>query len=295
MNIFQLRCFLSVANTLSFAAAATLMNVSQPAISHQIKALESELNAKLFRRSTRVVELTAEGQAFIPDAKSMVAIADHAMLRFSHSDKQQLQILTIGCSSYTHLELLTEVLRELSDDFPSLHPRLLVVPHDQLFHLLETETADIVFDFREDEESKKTLVFTELCQSALVCVCRVDHPAAQKERMTSSDLAQEKLIFCDPITLAPDIANLQWKLVEGRNPADLHFCSSSEAAVILAKAGFGLAILPELLVQGREALVKAEIEGAPKLSFGMFYKPSPADTLLRKFIQRAKTLFEHRD
>lgn len=167
MNIFQLRCFLSVANTLSFAAAATLMNVSQPAISHQIKSLESELNAKLFRRSTRVVELTAEGQAFIPDAKSMVAIADHAMLRFSHSDKQQLQILTIGCSSYTHLELLTEVLRELSDDFPSLHPRLLVVPHDQLFHLLETETADIVFDFREDEESKKTLVFTELCQSGL--------------------------------------------------------------------------------------------------------------------------------
>ena len=60
MNIFQLSCFLAVANSLSFARAAEQMNISQPAITHQIKALESELNVKLFRRSTRLVEITPE-------------------------------------------------------------------------------------------------------------------------------------------------------------------------------------------------------------------------------------------
>ncbi len=65
MNIFQLSCFLAVANSLSFARAAEQMNISQPAITHQIKSLESELNVKLFHRSTRLVEITPEGQSFI--------------------------------------------------------------------------------------------------------------------------------------------------------------------------------------------------------------------------------------
>ena len=86
MNIFQLNCFLAVASSLSFAHAAKQMNVSQPAITNQIKTLEAELNAKLFRRSTRLVELTPEGQAFIADAKQIVAIAEQAKMRFSNPD-----------------------------------------------------------------------------------------------------------------------------------------------------------------------------------------------------------------
>ena len=75
MNTFQLECFLAVANTLSFARAAEELNVSQPTVTHQIKSLEDELNAKLFIRSTRMVEITPEGQSFITDAKSMIMIA----------------------------------------------------------------------------------------------------------------------------------------------------------------------------------------------------------------------------
>ena len=84
MNIFQLSCFLAVANSLSFARAAEQMNISQPAITHQIKSLESELNVKLFHRSTRLVEITPEGQSFITDAKNIVAIAGQAKVRFSN-------------------------------------------------------------------------------------------------------------------------------------------------------------------------------------------------------------------
>ena len=87
MNTFQLSCYLAVANTLSFARAAQQMNISQPAITHQIKTLETELNVKLFRRSTRMVELTPEGQAFLSDAQSMVAIAQSAKLRFGNPEE----------------------------------------------------------------------------------------------------------------------------------------------------------------------------------------------------------------
>ena len=61
MNTFQLTCFLTLAETLSFAKAARLLNVTQPAVTHQIHSLEEELNAKLFKRTTRSVEITQEG------------------------------------------------------------------------------------------------------------------------------------------------------------------------------------------------------------------------------------------
>lgn len=291
MNTFQLSCFLAVANSLSFARAAEQMCISQPAVTHQIKTLESELNAKLFRRSTRLVEITPEGQAFLYDAKSMVSIAEQAKLRFSDRQDRPVEVLSVGCSSYTQLVLLTEILNGLLDQHPNLHPRLHVVPHDQLFHLLETETAHVVLDIREGGEAGAKLTFRELRRSSLTCVCRRDDPLAGRDAVSTQELANEKLIFCDPITLDPEIAKLQWKLAEGRNPADIHFCSSAEASVVLAEAGFGLAILPEIMVPAGANLKTIQIEDAPKLSFGMFYKPYPGDLLLKHFIQSAKKHF----
>lgn len=295
MNTFQLSCFLAVANFLSFARAAEQLNVSQPAITHQIKMLESELNVKLFRRSTRLVEITPEGQAFISDAKSMVAIAEQAKLRFSDSQDRPMEVFSIGCSSYTQLELLTEVLHDLSVQHSNLHPRLHVVPHEQLFHLLETETAHVILDIREGGGTNTKLIFKELQRSCLVCVCRKDCFPAEKESLSIRELADERLIFCDPITLDPEIAKLQWKLAEGRNPADIHFCSSAEASVVLADAGFGLAILPELMIPSENNLKILKIEEAPRLSFGIFYKPSPNDLLLKHFIQSARKHFSNSD
>lgn len=82
MNTFQLTCFLTVAETLSFARAAELLHVTQPAVTHQIKVLEQELGVQLFFRSTRSVLLTTEGKLFLGDAKSIVAMEKLAKSRF---------------------------------------------------------------------------------------------------------------------------------------------------------------------------------------------------------------------
>lgn len=290
MNTFQLRCFLAVANSLSFARAAGQVQISQPAITHQIKSLEDELGVKLFRRTTRMVELTPEGEAFIADARSMVAIEDQAKLRFRHPDDRAIEPLSIGCGSYIQLGLLAETLRALSAHSPALHPRLFVLPRDRLFHLLETGGADAVLDIREGGEGGD-FAFEELRQSALVCACRADHPMAGRAGASIRDLASEALIFCDPITLSPDIARLQWKLLEGRGPSDAHFCDSPDSAVVLARAGFGLAILPELFVPDAGGLAKVKLEDAPGLSFGMFYRSANGSAALARLIRAARRQF----
>ncbi|MFR8087616.1 MAG: LysR family transcriptional regulator [Lachnospirales bacterium] len=75
MNTFQIDCFIQVAETLNFARAAERLNVTQPAVTHQIRSLEEELGVKLFRRTTRIVELTQEGILFLEDARNIAAIS----------------------------------------------------------------------------------------------------------------------------------------------------------------------------------------------------------------------------
>ena len=87
MNTFQLICFLTVADTLSFARAAAQLHVTQPAVTHQIKVLEQELGVPLFYRSTRSVILTRDGQSFLEDARRIIAIEHQAKSRFDNPEK----------------------------------------------------------------------------------------------------------------------------------------------------------------------------------------------------------------
>lgn len=291
MNTFQLSCFLAVANSLNFAKAAEQMNISQPAITHQIKSLETELNVKLFYRSTRLVELTAEGRSFLSDAQSIVAIAAQAKLRFHDPREKPAEKLSIACSSYYQLLLLSNSLHELREQVPNLRPLLSVVPQEQLLQLLDRGTADVICDVQDGTKFSGKYTFKELCQSPIVCVCREDHPLANVESVSMRELQPYPLVFCNPINLAPEMANMQWKLAEGRNPSDLYFCDSIEAAVVLASAGFGLAVLPRLFAPINRQLVTVSLNDAPQLSFGMFYKPYPGDDVLRKLIQISKQHF----
>ena len=74
MNTFQLECFLAVAENLNFARAAEQLNITQPAVTHQIRSLEQELNTKLFHRTTRSVSLTSAGILLMDDARQILQI-----------------------------------------------------------------------------------------------------------------------------------------------------------------------------------------------------------------------------
>lgn len=291
MNTFQLSCFLAVANTLSFAQAAKQVNISQPAITNQIRSLESELGAQLFHRTTRIVELTAEGQAFVEDAKNIITIAERARHRFSSTGHDKMDSISIACSSFAMFDLLPAILQELAACCTNLHPRLYTVPHNQLLKLLETEAADVLFDMSMGAEVTKKFTFQELKQCELVCVCPKDHPLAKQTSISKTDLENETLIFCNPMNLSPDIASLQWQFAREKSPVSSHYCDSAEAAVLLTASRLGIAILPELAVTKDERVVKVQMENAPKLSFGLFCRSRPSSGTVQKFIQITKQHF----
>ncbi|NUT40503.1 MAG: LysR family transcriptional regulator, partial [Thermoactinospora sp.] len=78
MELQQLRYVLAVAETSNFTRAAERCLVVQSALSHQIAALERELGARLFERTSRRVRLTPAGEAFLPEARACLEAADRA-------------------------------------------------------------------------------------------------------------------------------------------------------------------------------------------------------------------------
>lgn len=287
MNTFQLKCFLAAAATLNFARAAERINVSQPTITHQIKSLEDELNVRLFNRSTRFVELTAEGETFISDAKSMLAIEVQAKTRFNSLSDKPVEVISVGCGNYIQLAMLSDILSQMKEVYPNLHPRLLVAPIEQLEQNLGTERLDILFAIEDPASVKSGAKYKELLVSHVVCIGRRSDRMTGKESISVDDLKKESLIFCDPMSLTPEMAKLQFRLIEDRDPKSIHICSSSMTAYILARSGFGIALLPDLLIPNDPEMMKIKLTNAPTLSFGLYYKPSVGDSVLRQFISLA--------
>lgn len=284
MNTFQLSCFLAVADALNFARAAERMNISQPSISHQIQSLENELHTKLFRRSTRSVEITQEGLTFLHDARNIVALSERAKKRFEATE-QKTQLLSIGCCSYAQLGLLSRALKKLAQSFPGLHPDIRIVSYDLLHKLLEDGQIHAGLLLKTEKRKMSHAVFKPLKKCPVVCVCSPDHPLARKTAVRSEELSAERLILFSPAHAIPDVVQLQWCFADNRSPSELFFCDTAEAAATLAASDFGVAVLPEVFVPPVQDIAVIPIKKTDAFSFGVYYEPEMMTPLLNEFIE----------
>lgn len=290
LNTIQLTCFLAVAETLNFARAAEQLHITQPAVTHQIRSLESELNTKLFRRTTRTVELTHAGFMFLNDARSMLEIAGRAVARFSDPSFQEVLRFSVGCPSYAQLFSFPDIFRNLRELYPQLYPNFQVAPFQHLLKMLEEESLDVVIGFHETDVKKNSALFRELKQIPLFCVCTEDSPLAAFSHVTAADFGHERLVLHAPFQAPPGVMTYQRSLASKRLPSELYFCESPETVLVLVAAGFGASVLPELFIPPDVTLVKIPIADAKPLSMGIYYKTLQGNPVLRDFIRLAREI-----
>ena len=96
VELRQLRYFVAVAEELHFRRAAARLHISQPPLSQQISRLEEELGCRLLTRSRRRVELTAAGEAFLRDARAMLAELDVAVATVRRIETGQAGVLRVN-------------------------------------------------------------------------------------------------------------------------------------------------------------------------------------------------------
>ena len=292
MNIFQLECFLTVADYLSFARAAEELHISQPAVTHQIKALEEELHVKLFRRTTRFVELTTEGMAFLEDARKIVTISRQAVKRFESADEGEIVHLAVGCDSRYQLPLLTRALEQLREVHPNVHPRLTMLPGKQLLAFVENGSLDAALGVRDRSAEKGRLRYRELRKLQVICLCGEAHPLARMEQVTEAALQEEPLIVQPPGFAPAEVARIQLRLLENKKPSQLFFCELPEVAVLLTRAGYGVSILPDIFDGPEAGLEKRSLAETEPLSFGVYCRAEEESAPLRDFLRLIRELWE---
>lgn len=182
MNSTQLNCFLAVADSLSFARASERLHITQPAVTHQINSLESELGVKLFKRTTRTVELTKEGFSFITDAKSILNTMAMAKMRFAVQEKIEPAPFFIGCG-LRELVFLPDLIHSMFIKYPNLHPYTKTIPFPALMSQLQNESIDVLFGLQGMTKPRQNCRFLELTKAPIVCAMPKGHPLSSQKKI----------------------------------------------------------------------------------------------------------------
>ena len=281
MNTTQLECFVTVAEGLNFSKAAVSLKMTQPAVSHQIRSLEEELEVKLFRRTSKNVSLTQEGLLFLADAHLILKTALTARKRLE--DHTHFIPFELGCHNHLEMNLLPPVLKILSQDFPLLRPAIHLVPFPALLDMVENGQLHAALGIKE-EQKKSPLSFKDLFSAPICCICSPDHPLAGHETLTKRQLSGT-LIACSPRHIPDSVFAVQNSLLMNLSPEQRFLTESLESALTLAKAGLGYTLYPQIPGIHEPGLCAIPVTTLPAVSFGVYCAASLDHPVLKTFLR----------
>ena len=186
MTLKQLKAFLVLARTLNYANAANELCLSQSALSLSIKTLEEELGGKLFKRNTRRVEITIEGQSLIPYAKKLLANWEDM-----EKDVKQRFKLNRGTLNIASMPFATHaVLPAVMHDSSQLHPNISFSIHDITNEKIIEKVQEGIFEIGICFEPKANdqLIFQPLFNEDFLALLPKHHVLAKQKSVTWLEL-----------------------------------------------------------------------------------------------------------
>lgn len=283
MNTTQLECFLAVADCLNFSRAAEHLRLTQPAVSHQIKTLEDELEVELFKRSSKSVRLTQEGHMFLQYAGDILKLSGLSKAQVKQCSRERPSFLSIGCRGVGDLKLMTPALDMLRREGKRVLPLLKLVPVSALDNLLMEGEVQMILSFKETAPQNCT--FRPMLDCPLVCVCREDHPlAAMEDTDVESLKTADMLASCPPPVCPPSLFAMQGQLVTTRAPDQVVFCENQEVLLTMVETGYAFALAVDIPPLRRPGLKYIPLKGCEPLPFGAVYLRSRSDAALRLFL-----------
>lgn len=144
MELRQLRYFVAVAEELSFTRAAERLNVSQPPLSMQIKALEDELGASLFNRTRRKVEISHAGVLLLDSARKVLGELHRVSEVVALSGKGEAGLIRLGFTgSVPMLDMFPRLMRAFRDRYPDIGIELQHMSTARQLQALLAEELDV--------------------------------------------------------------------------------------------------------------------------------------------------------
>jgi DNA-binding transcriptional LysR family regulator len=241
MEFRHLHTFAAVAELRHFARAADRCNLSQPAVSHQIRLLEEELGARLLNRDGRRVSLTVAGELFLDDARRILASVERARERVQSVSSGTLGRVRIGATETAGLYLLPALLDRYRLAHPQFALQFTIAP--ELAILERVAANDLDMGIVAGKPLRGELRARRIGREELVIVAGAASPLAKRRGLRPSDLCDEPWIVREDgsDTRRQIDAWFRRHRVTPSRVMPLHGPDSVKRAVV---AGLGIALLP---------------------------------------------------
>ncbi len=251
LDVRHLRYFVAVAEELHFGRAAARLNISQPPLSQQIKALEEELGVALFNRTQRHVELTPAGQYLLPEARRLLQDMTHVLHSVATAAEGPSGYLKIGVNFSAPFHPFTTTLFEaFHTAYPNIHLDLVLHDKDTLLQLVDLEAAhlDLALIWLDDSYQSPHLARLDLARDTLDAAVPAAHPLAQRDRIHIRDLADLPFIAQPRYAGTQRFDGIMAAFGSiGREPKIASQPVQMPLVMSLVAAGQGVSILPRFL------------------------------------------------
>ena len=243
MELRHLRSFLAVAEELHFGRAAARLHISQPPLSQQIRRLEDELGARLFRRTKRRVELTPAGHAFLTEARLTLAQAERAVGAAQRAARGELGELVVGYVASATYGPLPNVIRMFRKRFPDVDLRLQNLRSVQQRQALVDRGIDV--GIVRPQVADPRLIYEAIWRESVIVALPGNHPLTRRVTVDVSELATEPFVVGEP-EAAGSFYDEFFTLCRrsGFTPRVAHRAPDVHAAIALVAAGLGIAPVP---------------------------------------------------
>ncbi len=244
MELRHLRYFTAVAEELSFTRAARRLNIAQPPLSQQVRALEAELGAELFSRTRRRVELTAAGRQLLRDAREILARADEAAAkarRAARGDEGELRLGFVSTAMYE--DAVPQLLRDFRGRHPAVALHLEQLSTMQQVQALLEKRIDA--GFLRPPVAEPRLALRTIARESLMLAVPAGHRLARERRVRLEAVAGDPwVVISREMGAGFYQQTLELCVQSGFTPNVALEVGEVQTMVGLIAAGFGVGLVP---------------------------------------------------
>jgi LysR family pca operon transcriptional activator len=198
IKLRHLSCFVEVARLKSAVKAASVLGLSQPAVSKTINELEDCLGAALFEPKRRSMVLTPVGDIFLRYATSSLVALKRGIQTVAQDTEGKQPAFTLGALPTASAQILPAALAKLSRHLPNLRLRVVTGSNDVLLSQLRLGDIDLVVGRMASPEAMRGLAFEYLYSERIAFAVRPGHPLLAHRQLNIADIGRYQLLVPPP-------------------------------------------------------------------------------------------------
>ena len=289
MELRQLRYFVAVAEELHFRRAAARLHVSQPPLSQQIARLEHELGCRLLNRTRRRVELTPAGEAFLRDARSMLAELEVAVATVRRIETGQAGLLRVSFVGSALLSIVPGIVQRFRRGRPSVELELRERSTVEQLRALAAGVVDVGL-VRPPIEAEDALRAQVVLRERTVAAIPDGHPLARLRRIPLRRFAAEPIVLF-PRQQAPGFHDLLTARLAatGTTPHVVQYAPEMLTIIGLVAAGIGVSPVPASVARlALDGVTYRPLSGAPDTELLAVTRAGDDSPLVQAFVADAR-------